>query len=74
MDECEPLPPPPPPRRGLLSEKLSCASPARAVLWRRKLNLKAEFESIISHFSFKRLVPGGFNLGLIGSSCSGLQC
>jgi hypothetical protein len=39
---------------------------------RRKLNLKAEVESSISYFSFKRLVPGGFNLGLIGSTCTAL--
>ena len=38
---------------------------------RRKLNLKAEVESTISHFSFKRLAPGGFNSGLIGSTCTG---
>jgi len=41
-------------------------------MWRRKLNLKAEVDSSISHFSFKRLVPGGFNLGFIGSTCTAL--
>jgi hypothetical protein len=41
-------------------------------LYRRKQNLKAEVESIVSHFSFKRLVPGSFNLGLIGSTCTAL--
>ena len=43
---------------------------ACALLWRRKLNLKAEVESSVSHFSFKRFVPGGFNLGFIGSTCT----
>ena len=46
---------------------ISCAQ-----LQRRKLNLKAKVESSMSHFSFKRLVPGGFNLGLIGSTCTAL--
>ena len=41
-------------------------------LERRKLNLKATLESSISHFSFKRLVPGTFNLGFIGSTCTAL--
>ena len=45
---------------------------AGAVVWRRNLNLKAEVESSISHFSFKRLVPGAFNTGLIGSTCAAL--
>jgi hypothetical protein len=36
------------------------------------LNLKAEVESSTSQFSFKRLAPGGFNLGLIGSTCTAL--
>ena len=33
---------------------------------RRKLTLKAKRENGISHFSFKRLVPCAFNVGLIG--------
>jgi len=37
-----------------------------------KLNLKAKFESSTSHFSFKRLLPGAFNLGFIGSNCTAL--
>ena len=36
------------------------------------LDLKAEVESSISKFSFKRLVPGGFNLGFAGSSSTAL--
>jgi hypothetical protein len=39
---------------------------------RRKLNLKAQVQSSASQFSFKRLVPGGLNLGLIGSTCTAL--
>ena len=39
---------------------------------RRNLDLKTNFESGSPHFSFKRLVPGGFNLGLIGSTCTAL--
>jgi hypothetical protein len=38
----------------------------------RKLNLKAKLESGSSHVSLKRLAPGGFNLGLIGSTCNTL--
>jgi hypothetical protein len=34
--------------------------------------LKAKFEGGSSQFSFKRLVPGSFNLGLIGSTCTTL--
>jgi len=36
---------------------------------RRKLKLKAKFESNLSYCSFKCLVPGAFNMGLIGSTC-----
>jgi len=39
-------------------------------LKRRKLNLKAKFKGRSSYYSFKRLVPGGFNLGFIGSTCT----
>jgi len=42
------------------------------VVWRRKLKMKAKVESIISHFSIKRLVPGGFNMGFVGSTCTAL--
>jgi hypothetical protein len=41
-------------------------------LWRRKLNLKAKFESGSSHFSFKRLVPGAFNVRFTWSTCTAL--
>jgi hypothetical protein len=63
VDECKPLP-----------TNRSAASSYRAtptVYW-RKLNLKAEVESGSSQFSFKRLVPGGFNLDFIGSTCTAL--
>jgi hypothetical protein len=36
------------------------------------LNLKAKFESGLSYFSFNRLIPGAFNVGLIGSTCTAL--
>jgi len=39
---------------------------------RRKLISKAQVESSIFHLNFKRLVPGGFNLGFIGTTCSAL--
>jgi hypothetical protein len=32
--------------------------------------IEAEIESSLSHFSFKRLVPGAFNVGLIVSICA----
>jgi hypothetical protein len=40
----------------------------------RKLKLKAKLESNLSCFTFKRLVPGAFSLGLIGSICTALPC
>jgi len=36
------------------------------------VKLKAKFESGSSHVSLKRLVPGAFNVGLIGSTCTAL--
>jgi hypothetical protein len=39
---------------------------------RRKLKLKASIESGSSYCSFKSLVPGAFNMGLIGSTCTAL--
>jgi len=41
-------------------------------LKRRKLNLKAKIESGVSYFSFKSLIPGAFNVTLIGSACTAL--
>jgi len=43
-----------------------------ALLQRRKLNLKAKLESSSSHFSFQCLVPGGFNMGSMWSTCNAL--
>ena len=43
-----------------------------AEVWRRKLKLKAKFESSLSYYSFKRLDPGAFNVGFIGSTCTAL--
>jgi hypothetical protein len=40
------------------------SGPGATLLQRRKLDLKAEFESGSSHFSFKRLVSGAFNVVL----------
>ena len=41
---------------------------AGAVLQRRKLNLKAIFDSSLSHFSFRHLAPIPFIVGLKGST------
>jgi hypothetical protein len=43
-----------------------------AELERRKLNLKAKFEGDSSYYSFKRSVPGSFNMGFIGSTGTAL--
>jgi hypothetical protein len=43
-----------------------------SLMQRRKLKLKAKVESSISHFSFKRLVSGGFNLGFTVSTYTAL--
>jgi hypothetical protein len=37
-----------------------------------KLNLKANFEGNSSHYGFKCLIPGAFNWGFIGSTCTAL--
>jgi hypothetical protein len=34
--------------------------------------LKAKLESSTSHYGFKRLIPGGFNMDFIGSTCTAL--
>jgi hypothetical protein len=36
------------------------------------MNLKAEFETTFSGFSFKRLISGAFNVGFIGSNRTAL--
>ena len=36
------------------------------------MNLKAKLNSSSSDFNFKCLVPGAFNMGLIGSTCTAL--
>jgi len=43
-----------------------------ASLQRRKWRLKAKFEGGSSYYSVKRRVPGAFNVGLIGSTCTAL--
>jgi hypothetical protein len=50
----------------------SAAARAAARVERRKLNLKAKIESGLSYFTFKSLIPGAFNVGLIGSTCTDL--
>ena len=37
-----------------------------------QVELKAKLESGLPYFSFKSLIPGGFNVGLIGSTCTAL--
>jgi hypothetical protein len=45
------------------------------MVYRRNLNLKAKFQSSLSYFSLKRLVPSAFEVGLIGSTCTvSLSC
>jgi hypothetical protein len=43
-----------------------------SMVYRRKLNLKANFEGDSSYYSFKRFVLGAFDVGLIGSTCIAL--
>jgi hypothetical protein len=43
-----------------------------ATVYWRKLKLEAKLESSSSYFSFKHLVPGAFNVCLIGSTCTAL--
>jgi len=50
----------------------TASRPTTTVVYRRKSNLKAQFEGGLSYSSFKRSVPGNFNVGLIGSTCTGL--
>ena len=42
-------------------------------VYRRNLNLKAKLESSSSYSHFKRLVPGAFNVGLIGAAAPPYQ-
>jgi hypothetical protein len=42
------------------------------LMWRRKLNLKANFEGSSSYYSFKRLVSGVLSLGFKGPTCTAL--
>ena len=64
MDEGKP--PPAPMRPAATSSRVLTATSMK----RRKLKLKANLESDFSNYSFKRLVPGAFNVGLIGSTCT----
>ena len=59
MDECKPLPPEPP---GLYP-----VVPAQ-------VEFEAKFESDPTYFTFKRLIPGAFNVGLTGSGQHAPPC
>ena len=37
-----------------------------------QVEIEAKLESSLSYSSFKRLVPGALNVGLIGSTCTAL--
>jgi hypothetical protein len=56
----------------LISNLISGRNRAMSLTQRRKLNLKAQFQSGPSYFSFKGTVPGAFSLDLIGSVCTAL--
>jgi len=48
-------------------------SPTHAVAAQVEIENKIEaVESNLSYFSFKRLIPGAFNVGWIGSTCTAL--
>jgi hypothetical protein len=53
---------------GLMSTPPTSKSTESFLAWmqRRKLNLKATFESSFSIYGFERFNPGAFNVGLIG--------
>ena len=73
MDEFEPLPLNTcTPRIPKMTKNMSMTMDTLTMAYRRKLILKANVQSSISCFSFKRLFPGGFNLVLIGSTCTAL--
>jgi len=57
-------------KRSVCDVSSACASLGDTIVWRRKLNLKAKFESGSSHLSLRQLDPGAFNVGLIGSTCT----
>jgi len=42
------------------------------MMQQRKLKLKAKLETSLLYYSFKHLIPGGFNLGFTGSTCTAL--
>jgi len=54
-----------PPRRTLMTAA-SIVSSENTTMYRRKLQLKANFESGPSYVNFKSLDPGAFNPGFIG--------
>ena len=62
MDECKPLPMTP----------LGVTPPGVVLGVAAQVEFESKFESDLKCFSFKRLVPGTFNTGLIGSTCTAL--
>jgi len=52
--------------------RLNAEKMATLMVYRRKLNLDARYKGGSSYYSFKRLAPGAFNLGLTGSTCTAL--
>ena len=44
----------------------------QALVVAAQVNLKAKLESNLSYFSFRRLVPGAFNLVFMGWTCTTL--
>jgi hypothetical protein len=47
-------------------------APSKAQCVVVQVEFESKLESGLSYVGFKRLVPGGFNLGFIGSTCTAL--
>jgi len=61
VNECKPLPGVPRSQRERgLAELLEAA----------QVEIETKIDRTSAHFIFKRLVPGGFNVGLIGTTCT----
>jgi len=63
---------PPPPCAGHEIEPAPVGGTYQTYMKRRKLNLKHQFVSSSPYCSLKRSIPGAFNVGLIGSTCTAL--
>ena len=66
MDESQPLPA----ITAAAASGLTAPRAIAAAVERRMLKLKPKIESGTSQFSFKRSIPGGVKLSLIGSTCT----